>query len=89
MKKKFNDLMFKTLDMESLRAYCDSDGVLRDAWGNPIYYSYPGKINTTKYDIISAGPDGMFGKDNAAAPVTAKAQYLDGKDWVCDDIANF
>ena len=86
---KFRDLMFKSLDFETLRSYCDSNGVLCDAWGNPIYYSYPGSVNTTKYDIISAGPDGTFGSDSAATPVGDKTKYLDGKDWICDDIANF
>ena len=64
--------------------------ILRDAWGNPIYFRNPGCFNKTKYDIISAGPDGTFGSDSAATPVGDKAKYIDDdKDWICDDIANF
>ena len=96
---KFRDLMLKTLDFETLRSYCDSNGVLRDAWGNPIYFRYPGFFNKTKYDIISAGPDGAFGKtafssmkelfEEEKTKEKINKQFYDGKDWICDDIANF
>jgi len=36
-------------------------GVLLDAWGNLMWYRYPGVHNKTKYDLESAGPDGVFG----------------------------
>jgi general secretion pathway protein G len=32
-----------------------------DPWGHPYTYQYPGKLNPSGYDIISAGPDGQFG----------------------------
>ena len=88
-KRKFFDLMVKTLDIQSLRANCGTDGVLRDYWGNEIYYKYPKGINGNKYDLISAGVDGKFCSDNADTPVDNKGKYLDGKEWVCDDVANF
>lgn len=33
----------------------------RDAWGNPLQYEYPGKNNTTDFDLYSAGPDKQLG----------------------------
>ena len=35
--------------------------ILLDVWGNKIWYRYPGSHNKTKYDLESAGPDGVFG----------------------------
>ena len=36
-------------------------GILLDAWGNLMWYRCPGIHNKTKYDLESAGPDGVFG----------------------------
>lgn len=90
IKKKFFDMFTKTVDMENLKASCGTDGILRDSWGNPIQYKSPGSINTTKYDIISAGADGKFGSSAADNPTDTKSDYIDAEgDWLCDDIANF
>ena len=35
--------------------------ILLDVWGNKMWYRYPGTHNKTKYDLESAGPDGVFG----------------------------
>jgi general secretion pathway protein G len=35
-----------------------------DPWGNPYIYSYPGKHNSTGYDLYSMGPDGKEGTDD-------------------------
>ena len=35
--------------------------ILVDVWGNKMWYRYPGSHNKTKYDLESAGPDGVFG----------------------------
>ncbi len=35
-----------------------------DPWGNPYVYYYPGKHNTTGYDLLSMGPDGKEGTDD-------------------------
>ena len=45
--------------------YIDEDQ-LRDAWGNPIQFSVPGK-NDRPYDLVSYGADGAAGgeKENA------------------------
>jgi hypothetical protein len=46
--------------------YAESDGIRfysatpRDAWGNPIRYVCPGPIHKNGFDLISAGPDGIF-----------------------------
>ncbi|MBO5766457.1 MAG: type II secretion system protein GspG, partial [Lentisphaeria bacterium] len=74
----------KMLDMENIKSMCGTDGILRDSWGNEIKYCSPGKINKNKYDIVSAGVDGKFGKDLVDTPPLAKDEYAD-----CDDIHNF
>jgi general secretion pathway protein G len=40
--------------------YLESDVPL-DPWQHPYVYQYPGKLNPSGYDIISAGPDGQIG----------------------------
>jgi general secretion pathway protein G len=40
--------------------YLESDVPL-DPWGHPYVYQYPGKLNPSGYDVISAGPDGQLG----------------------------
>ena len=35
-----------------------------DPWGNPYVYYYPGKHNTSGYDLLSVGPDGKEGTDD-------------------------
>ena len=89
VQKKFFDLFTKTIDIESLRAYCGTNKVLCDSWGNEIQYQYPGAINKNKYDLISPGADGKFGSGEADTPSTDRSKYLDGQEWICDDIANF
>lgn len=37
------------------------DALPVDPWGDPYYYSYPGKHNANGYDLWSAGPDGKSG----------------------------
>ena len=32
-----------------------------DPWGHPYVYEFPGKMNPSGYDIVSAGPDGQAG----------------------------
>ena len=45
-----------------------------DPWGHPYIYEYPGRINTSGYDIVSMGPDGQPGTadDITNAGITAK-----------------
>jgi general secretion pathway protein G len=35
-----------------------------DPWGNPYIYYYPGKHNTTSYDLLSTGLSGKEGNDD-------------------------
>ncbi|MBO5644515.1 MAG: type II secretion system protein GspG [Lentisphaeria bacterium] len=83
-KKQLFDTVTKMLDMENIKSMCGTDGILRDSWGNEIKYCSPGKINKNKYDIVSAGVDGKFGKDLVDTPPLTKAEYAD-----CADIHNF
>ena len=90
---KYTTLLANTLDLESIRnssSVSGNDHTVTDSWGNKIYYCFPGKVNKTKFDLVSAGADGVFGKDEKDKPDDlVKEDYLDGKDWLCDDIANF
>jgi hypothetical protein len=43
------------------------ESVPRDAWGRELNYALPGKLNPQGYDIISAGPDGLFGTQDDIA----------------------
>lgn len=90
------------VDGESLKKYVNSQNRLTDAWGEEIYYCYPGKFNTTKFDIVAPGADGEFGRDDVKIKAEKiknewKANYdpkskpdANGNtEWACDDIANF
>jgi general secretion pathway protein G len=41
--------------------YFDPPVIPSDPWGNPYLYQFPGKHNSTGYDLWSAGPDGKSG----------------------------
>jgi general secretion pathway protein G len=45
-----------------------------DPWGRAYLYEFPGRVNTTGYDIVSMGPDGQAGTadDVVNASITAK-----------------
>ena len=45
-----------------------------DPWQHPYTYEYPGRINTSGYDIISMGPDGQPGTADDIANAGIKAQ---------------
>lgn len=46
--------------------YLKSTNVPMDPWGNDYKYSYPSELTNSEflYDIISAGPDGVFGNND-------------------------
>ncbi len=51
------------------------ESVPRDAWGRELNYALPGKLNPQGYDIVSAGPDGLFGtQDDIANDLEAGKQ---------------
>jgi len=45
-----------------------------DPWGHPYVYEYPGRLNPSGYDIVSAGPDGQPGTADDVANVTTTAK---------------
>ena len=51
-----------------------------DPWGNEYKYSYPSELTNSEflYDIISAGPDGVFGNDD---DITNHDDQSDKKTW--------
>lgn len=65
--------------------------ILEDAFGGKIYYRFPGKINKTGFDLVSAGADGVFAKDDDGKPDngSARSDYYDGSERIVDDISNF
>ena len=94
------------IDGESLKNFLvlvsNDEHDLTDAWGGGIYYRYPGKVNTVKFDIIAPGADGLFGSGISNNPTAApkdvtgenakvtRSYYVDSNgEWACDDIANF
>lgn len=80
----------KNLDQEKLKKNLDGDGYIVDSWGGYIHYRYPGKINKTGYDLLSAGSDGKFGKESKDYPLDDIEKYKDDSgEWACDDISNF
>ena len=44
--------------------YPKKSQVPTDPWGNEYIYTYPGKNNTSSYDLSSYGPDGKQGGDD-------------------------
>ena len=69
-----------------------TSGELVDTWGAKIYYRSPGTFKPGSYDLLSAGPDGVFGSDNAADPTAItdlKKFRNDAGEKVCDDVFNF
>ena len=78
----------KTLEMDTMGRFMDGSKIV-DAWGNPIYYRYPGVIKEGGFDLISAGSDGTFGSGEASTPPDSLDKYREGAEWICDDIANF
>ena len=82
-------LFAKSIETDNIARFLDADNQIIDGWGNPIYIRYPGKINRGGFDIISAGPDGLFGENAATTPPDEISKYRDDDgQWICDDIAN-
>ena len=80
----------RAMDADSIDSLLDEGKCLTDGWGQKILIRYPGKFNRGGFDIISAGSDGGFGEDSAAAPPTDIAKYKDTDgEQICDDVANF
>jgi len=92
-REKATRAFLETISFDTLKNSIDpSTYYLLDAWGNPIYYCHPAKLHSGGVDLISAGPDGKFGKDNKNDPKDANTmdQYRNKKDGspLCDDVLN-
>jgi general secretion pathway protein G len=48
-------------DNPERKPYIKDPSSLRDAWGNPLQYRFPGVHNQTRFDLWSTGPDGVNG----------------------------
>ncbi len=46
--------------------YLKNNSIPLDPWGNEYKYSYPSELTSSEflYDIISSGPDGVFGNND-------------------------
>ena len=88
MYSEFYKHFVKALEMDTMGRFMDGNKIV-DAWGNPVYYRYPGVIKKGGFDLISAGSDGGFGTNTADTPSASLTDYRDGAEWICDDIANF
>lgn len=94
IKGEYGETFLKIIDAESFKKYVKNKE-LQDGWGGTIYYKYPGTINKTGFDLVSAGADGKFGNDTVtdrSKPASERTGYYPSatateKD--CDDIANF
>ena len=66
------------------RAYMEGElEPLYDAYGQKLWYQYPGKKNTSKFDLWSKGKDKYHGdkKNNSSDDVTKAG--ADGSDDIC------
>ena len=83
----------KIIDFEAIRQNLNDKGVLEDGFGGKIYYAFPGKINKTGFDLVSAGADGVFAKDEDKDGKpdndSARSDYYGGNERIVDDISNF
>ena len=88
MEAEFCKQFIQALQMDSMSRFMENNVVI-DAWGNQVYFRYPGEFKTGGFDLIAAGSDGGFGSENASTPTNTMSDYRDGNEWICDDIANF
>ena len=43
--------------------------VIKDPWGSPLLYQYPGTHNAASFDLFSFGPDGVEGGEGENADI--------------------
>lgn len=71
--KSLEDLIHQPRDGQGWHGpYLDSDTIPVDPWGNPYVYTFPGKHNTSSFDIVSAGPDQQLNTDDDICNWTKK-----------------
>jgi general secretion pathway protein G len=60
--KSLDDLVAQPADVKGWKGpYFDPPAVPVDPWGHPYVYVYPGRHNTTGYDLYSMGADAQDG----------------------------
>jgi len=60
--KSLDDLIQQPSDVKNWHGpYFDPPTIPVDPWGHPYVYIYPGRHNTTGYDLYSMGADGQDG----------------------------
>ena len=63
--KSLQDLIVQPANAKNWHGpYFDPPKLPLDPWSNPYIYYFPGKHNTSSYDLLSAGPDGKEGTDD-------------------------
>lgn len=88
MYSEFYKHFIRTLEMDTMGRFIENNQII-DAWGNPVYFRYPGALKAGGFDLISSGSDGTFGSGEATTPPDSLDKYREGTEWICDDIANF
>ena len=63
-KNGLQDLVVQPRDAQNWKGPYMKNEIPLDPWGNPYVYEWPGKHNTTGYDLMSLGPDGREGGDD-------------------------
>jgi type II secretory pathway pseudopilin PulG len=58
--------------------------MLIDAWGKPIWYISPGRVNKNSFDLISFGADGKIADGVTLSNYTGKNDFVES-----DDLTNF
>lgn len=60
--KSLQDLVQQPSDVQGWKGpYFDPAALQQDPWGHPYVYVFPGRKNTSGYDLYSLGPDGQDG----------------------------
>ncbi len=63
--KNLGDLIVQPSNAKNWHGpYLDGTKLPTDPWGNYYVYYYPGKHNTSSYDLLSIGPDAKEGTDD-------------------------
>jgi len=63
-KTGLQDLVQQPRDAQGWKGPYIKDAIPNDPWGHPYIYQYPGKHNSSGYDLSSVGPDGREGTDD-------------------------
>lgn len=58
------DLVQQPRDAQNWNGPYLKNEIPKDPWGNDYIYEFPGKRNSSSYDLMSMGPDGRVGGDD-------------------------